>query len=87
LVPLYFFDSRDGDDFIRDDVGCELADLAKVKFTAAKALAELALDVLPGSVKRVLKIEVRDRLRPVMEACLTFEAILLVPPSTSPRGA
>jgi hypothetical protein len=77
-VALYFFDTRDGDTFIPDDIGDELPDLESVKALAAKALAELARDVLPGSLKRVLKIEVRDERQAVMEACLTFEAVVLV---------
>lgn len=77
-VPLYFFDTRDGDDFIQDDVGEELPDLERVKAVAALSLAELARDVIPGSVKRVLKVEVRDEQRPVLEACLAFEAVFLI---------
>jgi hypothetical protein len=77
-VPIYFFDTRDGDSFIPDDVGEELSDLEAAKKVAAKSLAELARDVLPGSIKRVLKVEVRDKRQAIMEACLTFEAVLLV---------
>jgi hypothetical protein len=51
---LYFFDTRDNGTFIEDDVGIELADLATVQTQAALSLAELARDVLPGSIKRVL---------------------------------
>ena len=77
-MPHYFFDTRDGDDFIRDDVGDDLPDLETVKRIAARALAELARDVIPGSVRRVLKVEVRDKDRAVLEACLTFEAVMLI---------
>jgi hypothetical protein len=48
-----------------------------VKVEAARALAELARDVLPGSLKRELAIEVRDRLGPVMIARMTFEAMIM----------
>jgi len=37
----------------------------------------LARDVLPGSIKRVLSVEVRDAIRPILKDVLTFEAILL----------
>jgi hypothetical protein len=77
-VPLYFFDTRDGDTVIRDDIGLELPDLEAVKAQAALSLAELARDVLPGSMRREIVIEVRDERRPVMEARLIFEAVLLV---------
>ena len=78
-MPLYFFDTRDGDDFIKDDDGIELLHLAQVKVVAAKSLAELARDVLPGSVRRKLVIEVRDERGPVMIVSLVFEAVVLVP--------
>ena len=53
-------------------------DLETVKIVAAASLAELARDVIPGSLKRVLVVEVRDGEQPVLEARLVFEAIVLV---------
>jgi hypothetical protein len=41
------------------------------------SLAELAREVLPGSIERVLSVEVRDATRPVLRDVLTFEAIVL----------
>lgn len=73
----YFFDTRDNGTFIEDDVGVELADLEAVKAQAALSLAELARDVLPGSFRRVLSVEVRDAIRPILRDVLTFEAIVL----------
>jgi hypothetical protein len=73
----YFFDTRDNDTFIEDDVGVELADLDAVKAQAALSLAELAHDVLPGSIRRELSVEVRDVARPILRDVLTFEAIVL----------
>lgn len=78
-MTRYFFDTRDDSDFIDDEIGLELPDLEAVKRTAAIALAELARDVLPGKLKRVLKVEVRDAYGPLMEAIMTFEAIILRP--------
>ena len=77
-MPRYFFDTRDGDTFIQDDHGSELPDLEAVKTVAATSLAELARDVFPGSLKRILIVEVRDGRQPVLEARLSFEAIILV---------
>jgi hypothetical protein len=74
---LYFFDTRDNGTFIEDDVGLEFADLAAVKDQAALSLAELARDVLPGSIKRVLSVEVRNRFQPILRDVLTFEATVL----------
>jgi hypothetical protein len=77
-MALYFFDTRDNDDFIEDDVGVELTNLEAVKHQAALALTELARDVLPGSTKRNLAVEVRDERGAVMSGKLVFEAIMLV---------
>ena len=77
-VARYFFDTRDNDVFIQDEVGMEFGDLGAVRDQAALSLAELARDVLPGSLRRKLAVEVRDESRPVIEALLTFEAIVLV---------
>ena len=77
-MPLYFFDTRDNDQFVEDNVGVELADLDAVKRQAAVSLAELARDVLPGSLCRNLAVEVRDERQPVLKALMTFEALILV---------
>jgi hypothetical protein len=77
-VPLYFFDSRDGETFIEDDVGLEFATLEEARDEATSALATMAKEALPGSERRELVIEVRDALRePVLRTCLVFEAIRL----------
>jgi hypothetical protein len=73
----YFFDTRDNGTFIEDDVGTECIDLDAVKALAALSLAELAKEVLPDSIKRVLSVEVRDAIQPILRDVMTFEAILL----------
>ena len=78
-MPRYFFDTRDNDTFTEDDIGVELPDLEVVKTQAALSLTELARDVLPGSMRRDLAVEVRDEHQPVLKAKLRFEAILLIP--------
>lgn len=77
-MARYFFDTRDNDAFLEDDIGLEFDDLDAVKRQATLSLAELAHDVLPGSVKRVLAVEVRTETQQILRAVLTFEAILLV---------
>jgi hypothetical protein len=73
----YFFDTRDNGTFIQDDVGVECADMDAVKTEAALSLAELARDVLPGSIERILAVEVRNGTRAILKDVLTFEAIVL----------
>jgi hypothetical protein len=74
-----FFDRRDGETLIQGDEGFEYPDLDAVEAEAARALAELARDVLPSSLQRELAIEVRDEQGPVLRAIMTFEAITLRP--------
>ena len=76
-MTRYFFDTRDNGTFIEDDVGLELSGLDAAKRQAALSLAELARDVLPGSIKRVLSVEVRNAIQPILRDVLTFEAVIL----------
>jgi hypothetical protein len=73
-MPRYYFDSRDGERFIADESGVELDGIDAARDLAAIGLAELAKDVLPGSVRRELAIEVRDEHRePLLKSFLVFE--------------
>lgn len=77
-MPRYFFDTRDDAEVIVDDVGLDLPGIEQAKIFAAKSLAELALDALPGATRRCLGVDVSDeRRRPVLSTELTYEARLL----------
>lgn len=71
-MPRYFFDTRDNDTFVTDDVGVEIDMFSHVKTMASDAMADLAKDVIPGSVVRNLAIEVRDESGPVLRVALRF---------------
>ena len=73
-MPRYFFDSRDNGTFIRDGEGLDLEDLDAARAEAARALADIARDVLPGATRRELAIEVSDHDRePLLRSILVFE--------------
>jgi uncharacterized protein DUF6894 len=73
-MPRYYFDHRDGDTFLSDDEGLELDGIETARDEATRALAGMAKDALPGSVRREIAIEVRDEAsRPVLRAALWFE--------------
>ena len=78
-MALYFFDTRDDDRFMEDDIGIEYSSLEAVKREAARALADMARDVIPGSMRRNLAVEVRDDQGPVLKAVMSFEAVILRP--------
>ena len=75
-MPLYFFDTRDGVTLVPDEIGLECQGIEEARDQAALYLAEMAKDVLPGSTRRELAVEVRDGV-PVLRACLVFEAVKL----------
>jgi hypothetical protein len=78
-VPRFFFDTRDDAEVIVDDIGLDLAGVEQAKIYAAKSLAELAVDVLPGATRRCLGVDVSDhRRRLVLSTELTYEARLLI---------
>ena len=67
----YYFDIRHDDHFVQDDVGSKLRSFQAAKEQAARALAEIARDALPGA--RTLSIEVRDEMGLVLRASLRVE--------------
>ena len=75
-MPLYFFDTRDGNKFVFDEIGLECQGIEEARDQAALCLAEMAKDVLPGSTRRELAVEVRDGVA-VLRASLVFEAVKL----------
>jgi hypothetical protein len=78
-MPRYYFDSRDGDASMRDIQGVVLEDIAAAREQAASALAELARDVLPGTVRREIIVDVRNEARQtVLKTSLVFEAAPLL---------
>jgi hypothetical protein len=71
-MPRYYFDTRDGERLVRDEVGVVLPSVEAARDQAAVALAEIAKDALPGSTRREIAIEVRDGV-PLLRTCLRFE--------------
>ena len=74
LVPLFYFDVRDGQKLMRDDDGLEFPNIEAARDEATRALGELARDVLPGRAVREMAIEVRDEVKePLLRTVLRFE--------------
>jgi hypothetical protein len=70
----YFFDVRDGEDFVRDERGVDLPDPTAAKLQATLALTEMARDDLPrdGDSRR-LTIHVRTVEGPQFDVSLDYE--------------
>jgi hypothetical protein len=76
-MPRYYFDTCDGETFVVDDEGIELAGLQSARYAATQALGEMAKDALPGAVRRELFVEVRGEEKPLIRAVLSLEVIRL----------
>lgn len=72
-MPRFYFDTRDNDDFVADDTGHDLASVQMAKDSGCRALVDLARDVLPAAVMRILSIDARDDQGPVLRAILRFD--------------
>jgi hypothetical protein len=60
-MALYYFDTWDGDKVVSDNEGVECADNQAACGAAAKALLELARDVVNGTTSCELSVEVKRR--------------------------
>lgn len=76
-MKRYYFDIRDGEELVVDAEGMELPAIGLVQAEAARALADLAADVVQNDFKigaaRALAVEVRDATGPVLQARFTFD--------------
>jgi hypothetical protein len=71
----YYFDSDDGETFLRDEVGLTFTNVQAAATEAARALAELAREVIPGQTRRELFISVRDKHdQRLLRSVFIFEA-------------
>jgi hypothetical protein len=72
-MPRYYFDNRDGEKLVPDDTGVVLPSIEQARDQAAQALAELAKDVLAGSIHRELATEIRNEAgEPLLRATLVL---------------
>ena len=77
-MTRYYFDTRDGAEFIRDELGIELDGIEAARDEATRGLADFARDALPGSIRRELAVECRDDAnRDVLRDALWFELAIL----------
>ena len=72
-MPRYFFDTYDGEAFIRDEDGLVLEDLQQARDEAVLALPDIARETLPDGDRRDYVVEVRDEAgRKVWRATLSL---------------
>ncbi len=61
-MARYFFDARNNGTLVVDEVGLDLDDLTAAEREAASALAEMADDMVAGSLRQQLTVEIRETL-------------------------
>ena len=72
----YYFDIREGDEFVPDEEGLELPTIRAVQEEAARSLGDVARDAARNhrdGASSPMAIEVRDDKGPVMQLRFTFE--------------
>jgi len=74
MMPRYFFDLRDGDEFSPDDEGTELDGMEAARSELMQTLPAIAAQQIPHDGNRAdFEMIVRDDAdRPVMRATLSF---------------
>ncbi|MCJ2138644.1 DUF6894 family protein [Methylobacterium sp. E-066] len=59
-MPLFFFDTDDGDFRLEDDEGFELPSLDAARIKALDALPDMARNKLPDRDRHTFSVQVRD---------------------------
>jgi hypothetical protein len=77
----YYFDVTDDEGVFPDDTGIEYGTLEQAKVEAARALAEMARDRVPGPERLIFIIAVRDERKNLLfEVRLTIEVLHVAAP-------
>ncbi|WFU82126.1 hypothetical protein QA645_05075 [Bradyrhizobium sp. CIAT3101] len=71
-MKRYYFDIRDGSQFIRDDEGLELPDIESARQEATAALSEIAREWARGRPQHRMAVEVRDDRGPILATSFSF---------------
>lgn len=83
-MPRFFFDSSDGREIIRDEIGIDLPDVLAARDEAINGLPDIARDKLPDGSSRDFMVKVRDEAGTYLfEARLTLTLVWLAEP---PKG-
>lgn len=79
-LPLYYFDTDDGETLFRDDVGIELADDQEARDQGSTTIGEMAKEYLPGGPpQKNLTMWVRNESgQAVLQLTLSFAIRALV---------
>jgi hypothetical protein len=86
-VPRFYFDVREGAQFIPDDEGLEFDSLDNAEQEAASTAAEIGRDRLPKGDARDITVEVRNEHgQRVLTVVVTMEIHRVDPEPPPPHG-
>ena len=86
-MPRFYFDVREGAQFIPDDEGLEFDSLDAAEYEAARTAAEIGRDRLPKGDTRAVTVEVRNEQgHRVLIVNLSMEVDRVEPPPASSRA-
>jgi hypothetical protein len=86
VVPRFYFDVRDGTQFVPDDEGIEFDSLDAAEREAAESAAEIGRDRLPKNDPRAVTVEVRNEHgQRVLTVTVSMEIYRVDPEPLPPR--
>ncbi|WP_024510681.1 hypothetical protein [Bradyrhizobium sp. ARR65] len=71
-MKKYYFDIRDGSQFISDDEGVVLPNIESARQEATSTLSEITRDWVRGRPQHHMAVEVRDDHGPILDASVSF---------------
>jgi len=74
-MTRYFFDIRDGDEFVPDEEGMELPHVEAAQVEAAPPLADIVLNKSNSQPFALMSVQVRANDAPVVEAKFVWELL------------
>lgn len=86
-MPRFYFDVREGSNFVPDDEGLEFDGMDHAEREAAIAAAEIGRDRLPNGDARTVTVEVRNEPRQrVLTIMVSMSVDRVIPSPAAPKA-
>ena len=73
-MPRFYFDIRDGESLVADEVGVEFPTVNEARDDASRTLGQMMKEAMPDGQHHDMAVEVRgDDKRPLLKVQITFE--------------
>jgi hypothetical protein len=85
-MPRFYFDIRDGESLVVDEVGLEFPTVNEARDDASRTLGQMMKEAMPDGQHHDVAVEVRgDDKRPLFRVQITFEVHSLARDEPPPR--